>query len=132
MPDIARKSKRLSTPPALPTHDPDDFVLIPILLLTLSAEIRIMIPGWIIKDGFPAALAGLLQHFSIFSDFHDSLRLAGKQFLQPGEQIAPPISLQSPLQSVAKANQFNVTVYTRQYTMKMQEGKAMKEKTNNT
>ena len=132
MPDVAWKRERLSAESTLPPHDPGDFMLIPVLLLAFPAEIRNMIPGRIIEDGIPAALTGLLQHFLLFGNIPDSLRFAGEQFLQPGEQIAPSISLQLPLQSVAKANQFNVTVYTRQYTMKMQEGKAMKEKTNNT
>jgi hypothetical protein len=90
MTDIAWECEYLSATPALSAHDPGDFMLIPILLLTLPAVIRNMIPGRIIKDGFPAALAGLLQHLLFFCDFHDRLRLAGKQFLQPGEQITPP------------------------------------------
>jgi hypothetical protein len=90
MPDVARKGKRLSAHPTLPPHDPNDVMLIPILLLTLPAEIRNMIPGWIVEDGIPAAFAGLLQHFLFFGDFHNSLRLAWEQFFQPGKQFAPP------------------------------------------
>jgi len=93
MPDVARERERLSAFPALPAHDPGNLMLIPILLLTLPAEIRNMIPGWIIKDGFSAALAGFLQQFLFFGDFHNSLRLAREQFFQPGEQNVPPIIL---------------------------------------
>ena len=84
MPDVAWKRERLSAESTLPPHDPGDFMLIPVLLLAFPAEIRNMIPGRIIEDGIPAALTGLLQHFLLFSDIHDSLRFAGEQFLQPG------------------------------------------------
>ena len=90
MPDIARKGKLLSAFFTGSPHDPDNIVVMLILLFALPAVIRNMIPGRIIKDRLPAVPAGLLQQLGSLLYFNDAHGFLLKQFPKPVKQSAPP------------------------------------------
>ena len=90
MPDIAREGKLL---PALLTgspHDPDNIIVMLVLLFALPAVIRNMIPGRIVKDRLPAVPAGLLQQLWRLLYLNDAHGFLMKQFLKPVKHNIPP------------------------------------------